>query len=716
MSSISTGSTQFDGATQPVRVVTTAVFGYDAFISYSRRDAATYAKALQVALESQGLTVFRDYSDLDPGEVLNDAVRKRLRRSRYVILLDTPNARQSRYVRDEIEYALGRSLHILRVAFPRLSNGPDDWALLAPFRTRLEQEIWLSDDSPLPLEAPTPAVVEDVRRTYRVRRVRSRFWRAVTVLVTFAALGAVIAAVSAHARSRASAALSAFRDPTVSFDAALASTEKLFASPWYGVHNAFASDQHWELRNLVATLALKRIENKAVDARDDSCPGSTSQLLSLQKHEKCIVYDPRLGIAAFVVSGEPGFRLWSAATGFGEPVRPDGGPPDTIQYMAISESRIATVAAGAIAVWSRSAPAAVIAKRAIPAIKGVKFSDDGQLLAVLSAPAAQPVQFILLDATTATPIQQMTLSARPIQSIRGGARCNEMSLARTQSGSSTFRVCTPGGIELFAGRAPIVRRRYTTAATPGALITGGAHGSDGITYWTWSDEVAVCDESGACRLALVANNISTDLVAGPRGAIRRTAFAPGASSSRDANLLVDDGMNLWQCQESTKRCARTAAVSERQAVNDPQGSAVRRVDGIQDVGLLLAAHDGRLIEHRRDGSVRLGKEGDWSDITPVGSTSTSGAVLTCAAFSSSGSRIVLGFASRTESFALVSDAPFTPWTAPTWRRYRALGEILAVKFDDAGEVISTLEVWGPEIVERYYPLGRSKTLEFIRRR
>jgi hypothetical protein len=715
LSSTPTRSTQFDGATHFVRIVTTAVWGYDVFISYSRRDAAAYAQALQVALESHGLTVFRDYSDLDAGEALNDAVRKRLKRSRYVILLDTTNARRSRYVRDEIEYALGRSLHLVRVTFPGLSNSPDNWQLLKPFRTRLEQEIWLSDDSGAPLSAPTPAVVDDIRRTYRVRRVRSRFWRAVTVLVTLLSLGAAITAVSADARSRASAVLSAFRNPATPFDAALAATDRLFASPWYRVHDAFASDQHWELRNLLATLTLKRTENRAIDQRDNSCPDSMSQLDGLQEREKCVTYEPRLGVAAFVVAGEPEFRLWSPATKFGEPVRLDG-PLADIEYIALSESRIATVTRGTITLWSRGTPIAGIADRAIPAIRDVEFSSDGRLLGVLSSPVAQSAQFILLDAATAMPLQQMTISARPSQNLSNAVACKPMSLAVTESGSATFRVCMPGGIELFEARPPSVRRRYSTAATPGALITGATHGPDGIAYWTWSDDVAVCEQSGACRHALAAEDLSPEVAAGSRGVIRRATFTPDAPNAPDGSLFVDDGVTLWKCRESPKRCDRMAAVSARQAVNEPQGPTVRSVDGIRDVGLLLASHDRRLIEQRRDGSVRLGKEGDWTDITPVGSASTAGAVPTCAAFSSSGSRVVLGFTSRTESFALVSDAPFTSWTAPTWRRYRALGGILSVKFDDDDEVISTLEMWGPEIVERQYPLGRSKTFELIRRR
>jgi hypothetical protein len=85
---------------------------YDGFISYSRRDEA-FAAALQTALQkftpprgpgepSRGLYIFRDRSDFS-GVDYRAAIAQHLERSKALIVLCSPAARESRYVNDEID-------------------------------------------------------------------------------------------------------------------------------------------------------------------------------------------------------------------------------------------------------------------------------------------------------------------------------------------------------------------------------------------------------------------------------------------------------------------------------------------------------------------------------------------------------------------------------------------------------------------------------------
>jgi WD40 repeat protein len=78
------------------------IFGFDAFISYTHRDAAGYALALEQALERAGLACFRDTQQLEAGDHLDPAIARALGRSRMLVVLGTPRSRESEYMVREI--------------------------------------------------------------------------------------------------------------------------------------------------------------------------------------------------------------------------------------------------------------------------------------------------------------------------------------------------------------------------------------------------------------------------------------------------------------------------------------------------------------------------------------------------------------------------------------------------------------------------------------
>jgi hypothetical protein len=168
-------------------------FIYDAFISYSgfrkEGDAADFdrkvADRLHRALEAyrvpRALTkradgrapvprrlkkIFRDRDEMRAGSSLNQSLTEALRRSRFLIVVCSPRARQSRWMNQEIAifHGLGRSEQIL----PLLIEGEPTEAFPEElFRARAETSLpgaagdWLSQ--PLAADIRAPSVSESLR-------------------------------------------------------------------------------------------------------------------------------------------------------------------------------------------------------------------------------------------------------------------------------------------------------------------------------------------------------------------------------------------------------------------------------------------------------------------------------------------------------------------------------------------------------------------------
>jgi len=90
---------------------------YDAFISYSHKADGAFARQLQKALERyaapwyrrRALRIFRDETTLKPTPALWGSIEQALNRSRYFILLASPEAAQSEWVNKEIAYWLAQT-------------------------------------------------------------------------------------------------------------------------------------------------------------------------------------------------------------------------------------------------------------------------------------------------------------------------------------------------------------------------------------------------------------------------------------------------------------------------------------------------------------------------------------------------------------------------------------------------------------------------------
>lgn len=96
---------------------------YDVFISYRRKDAAEYARQIQLKLENYGYTVFLDHDELKDGR-FDQRIIDAIEGSKVFIALLTPLymsrcADAEDWVRKEIECAVKNNLHIVPVNIDR---------------------------------------------------------------------------------------------------------------------------------------------------------------------------------------------------------------------------------------------------------------------------------------------------------------------------------------------------------------------------------------------------------------------------------------------------------------------------------------------------------------------------------------------------------------------------------------------------------------------
>ena len=115
---------------------------YDIFISYRRKDAADYARQIQLKLENYGYTVFLDHDELKDGR-FDQRIIDAIKGSKVFIALLTPLymsrcADIEDWVRKEIECAVENNLHIVPINIDRqFSDFPSDCP--ATLRTHIGQ-------------------------------------------------------------------------------------------------------------------------------------------------------------------------------------------------------------------------------------------------------------------------------------------------------------------------------------------------------------------------------------------------------------------------------------------------------------------------------------------------------------------------------------------------------------------------------------------------
>jgi WD40 repeat protein len=208
-----------------IRRLVAGVAGYDVFVSYSRQDGAAYARAGADALEAHGLVVCLDVSDFEPGDSLSGTMTARVQRSRRLLLIDTPGARRSRYVGDEIARAHAAGRPVVRVSDGSTAGLP--WQHTDPDRAGGGDPIWLDEAAgAIARGTPSPSVVAAVARTTRTLRAIRRVQ--LVALLLALCVASVVGVLWQQSRSRQLAAQSERQlaiNPAEALSAAIAAAE-----------------------------------------------------------------------------------------------------------------------------------------------------------------------------------------------------------------------------------------------------------------------------------------------------------------------------------------------------------------------------------------------------------------------------------------------------------------------------------------------------------
>jgi WD40 repeat protein len=232
--------------------------GFDAFISYSHAVDGRLAPALQAGLHRfakpwyrlRALRVFRDETSLSATPELWPSIVEALDRSRWFILLASPEAASSMWVNDEVEHwcATKSTKHVIVVVTKDDREGGFDWARTTSFpstlRAALEQEPrvvdlrWARDHAdvslhnakfrdavadvaaPLHGRAKDELYGEDVRQHRRAIRLARSGVAALALLAIASASLAVLALISRN-REAAQARLATSRQLAAESRAAL---------------------------------------------------------------------------------------------------------------------------------------------------------------------------------------------------------------------------------------------------------------------------------------------------------------------------------------------------------------------------------------------------------------------------------------------------------------------------------------------------------------
>ena len=85
------------------------IFGYDIFISYSRKDGTQFASSLANTLTEKKITCFIDQWGTEPGEKLPKGLKRTLMNSRIMVIVASPKAVHSESVLQEIDLFIKKS-------------------------------------------------------------------------------------------------------------------------------------------------------------------------------------------------------------------------------------------------------------------------------------------------------------------------------------------------------------------------------------------------------------------------------------------------------------------------------------------------------------------------------------------------------------------------------------------------------------------------------
>ena len=176
------------------RVIVDRIFGFDVFVSYSRRDGTAYAQQLEEELRRGGYRSFLDSKEMPAGEALTASLRNALKRSSALILVASPGALLSQYMPKEFDYYVEARQRpkIVPISIGRaLDDAGPDLPLSQRVRARADV-IWITEREEQLAKGPSAAVLKDLNDSFNFTRRNTLRERVITgVVVILLALLAI---------------------------------------------------------------------------------------------------------------------------------------------------------------------------------------------------------------------------------------------------------------------------------------------------------------------------------------------------------------------------------------------------------------------------------------------------------------------------------------------------------------------------------------------
>jgi len=167
------------------------LFGFDFFISYSRRDGTQYPTALAARLSKAGYDVFLDTNVYVAGDDLSAATVRRARMSSKLILIVRQHTFVSKWVQRELDAALSAQRDVIVVDIN------DSWQVVAApsssIFARISDRLRISEQASDFDGAPTDKTIGELTRSFNSTRrqvIRQRVTAATAGLMTVLAIAA----------------------------------------------------------------------------------------------------------------------------------------------------------------------------------------------------------------------------------------------------------------------------------------------------------------------------------------------------------------------------------------------------------------------------------------------------------------------------------------------------------------------------------------------
>jgi WD40 repeat protein len=213
----------------------------DIFISYTRRDASTYAAGLADELTKRGFSCFIDRLGTDPDEELPDSLKRKIRNCSMLVVVGTASAAKRQTIKEEVaEFVSAGRTSVVPIDFGDTVYGADWYRPIVGIAPEPELNPDALDDG-----NPSPSVISRVekqfnyrRRDERLRRITRRAIAVLACLLIAIAAAAfvawqqlrVAAAATATANAETARAAQATRDAQAAQAAAHKATEEANAA------------------------------------------------------------------------------------------------------------------------------------------------------------------------------------------------------------------------------------------------------------------------------------------------------------------------------------------------------------------------------------------------------------------------------------------------------------------------------------------------------